>query len=172
MLILRPLPLKAHEWPQGNLRTPNMEVKSVSDLGMGVQLSCIIKSLIHLSGGPCRGRERDATAQWVGGHKWPWGWPSTPRQDLSLSLRSEAAACPVISVHPANSYSSSESPPPGGLPFPARRAGVLPVPFRPPGLTRLPVLCSLGRPQVFIRISLHDRQHGRRSGASSSDSLP
>lgn len=72
-----------------------------------------------------------------------------------LSPRSEEAAHAVISVHPANSYGSSDVLPEGDLPAPAPVLSMYP---RPPGLGRIPVLSSLGRPQRPIMWSLCVRQ--------------
>lgn len=74
-----------------------------------------------------------------------------------LSPRSEEAAH-AISVHPANSYGSSDALPTGDLPAPAPVLSMYP---RPPGLTPIPVLSSLGRPQRLIVWSLCVRRAKR-----------
>lgn len=77
-----------------------------------------------------------------------------------LSPRSEEAAHAVTSVHPANSCGSSDVLPAGDLPVPAPVLSMYP---RSPGLTPIPVLSSLGRPQRPIMWSLCVRQCAKRS---------
>ena len=159
---LRSLPSNAHGWPRGNRRTPNMQAKFASGVGIGL-LSCNCHTVPDPAGrGPSlmEGVEVEKGCGWKGvrGHNGPEGWPRPP-----LSPRSEEAARPVISVHPANAYGPSDSLPPGGLPITARQAGVLPMHPGAPGLASILVLSSLSRPQRFIRCSLCVRQPAKHS---------